>query len=298
MPLVVPRPVAPFLHDLLDPEDLPFRAALGTLTAAAVAFTAWVASTPPRVEVALVDARQVSAYVMDLPRIPLPAPVVIEPMHPRLLDGPAAPPARPRPAGDARGRVKEPVGRGILDLIRTEGPSALSILREDARERATLEEALGKVGREPLARLGEGGVGRRAGADGDAGVDLGRLDAGLGVGLSDAPKVRARVEIDAAGADTDVDSGDAAAIARVVRASQGRITTCVEQSLKRAPGLSGRIEARWSIVAGRVSDVRIVRDTTGDAELGGCVASAVRTFRFPTEITAEVAAFPWVVAGR
>lgn len=297
MPLVAPRPLAPFLADLLDPEDLPFRAALGTLTAAAVAFTAWVASTPPRVEVALVDARQVSAYVLDLPRLPLPEPVTIAPLRPRPLDTPR-PSGRPRPAGEPTGRSEEPRARGLLEVIGSDGPGALSILREDARERATLEAALGKVGGAPVASLGEGGVGRRTDrADGDAGVDLGRLDAGVGVGLSDAPEVRARVEIDAAAAETDVESGDAAAIARVVRLSQGRILTCVEQSLKRSPGMSGRVEARWSIVAGRVSDVRIVRDTTGDADLGRCVANAVRTFRFPAEITAEVAAFPWVVTG-
>lgn len=92
--------------------------------------------------------------------------------------------------------------------------------------------------------------------------------------------------------------GDQGVIASVVRKRQGLIQTCFEVSLRAQPTLTGRIVMGWSIVGGRVRDVRVVSNGTGSAALGECVTRAVRTFRFPDELTAEVAEFPWVLHAR
>ncbi len=301
----VPQGLAVVVDELLDPEDLAFRSALGTLTLAAACFTAWVASTPPRVEELVVDARAVGVYVADLPRIPMPEPVV-EPLRPAVLDGAWEPrPTRPHPApaepADTRGAPStdadtERTGSLLIQELGTLGKrddALATVLRPDVGW-ADLDAALRRVDSVTVARVGDAPA--RAVRDGDATHGIGLLGGGRAE-TGGSPAVALRLRTEEAAADVEVDAGDAAEIARVVKGSQGGIVTCLERALKIAPGTTGRVELGWSITGGRVRGVRVVKDTTGDPELAGCMARTVRSMRFPSEVTAEVASFPWVVSG-
>ncbi len=86
-------------------------------------------------------------------------------------------------------------------------------------------------------------------------------------------------------------------ISSVVKKSQGPIQSCLEKALINQPTLNGRVSIGWSIVAGRVTQASVVSNDTGDDALAACMSGAVRTFRFPETLTAEVAEFPWVLSG-
>ena len=162
---------------------------------------------------------------------------------------------------------------------------------------AGLDAALSGVSGVQLADASN--VGARSGSaagKGDATVGVVNAAAGnVGVG-SGAVKVKAKVETGTA--DADVEEGDAGNIASVVRKSQGRIQTCLETALKGNPSVNGRVSVGWNIVKGKVTDARLVKNSTGDDQLGQCVVRAVRAFRFDESLTAEVQEFPWVVSGQ
>ncbi len=92
-------------------------------------------------------------------------------------------------------------------------------------------------------------------------------------------------------------TADRDAIASVVKRSQGRIQTCLEQSLRANPSVNGKVSAGWTIIDGRVTESHLVANTTGDDALGVCITRSVRAFRFDHTISAEVAEFPWIVSG-
>lgn len=91
---------------------------------------------------------------------------------------------------------------------------------------------------------------------------------------------------------------DSATISAVVRKSQGRMQSCLETSLLQRPNLTGRVALGWSIVDGRVTDVRVVSNDTGEDALAVCMGKVVLLLRFPADLTAEVAEFPWVFQAR
>lgn len=111
------------------------------------------------------------------------------------------------------------------------------------------------------------------------------------------PEVAVRYRVESQ-SDPAPQGTDQETIAAVVKRSQGRITSCLEQALMANPSFSGKVSVGWNIVSGRVQDAHLVKNTTGDDAFGKCVVNAVRQFRFPAELNAEVAEFPWVVSGQ
>ena len=70
------------------------------------------------------------------------------------------------------------------------------------------------------------------------------------------------------------------------------------EPLPRPESLAGRVELGWTITGGRVTDVVLVGNSSGNAEFGACMVRAMRSVRFPAELNAEVDRFPWVFSGR
>jgi len=60
--------------------------------------------------------------------------------------------------------------------------------------------------------------------------------------------------------------------------------------------MTGGVAVELSIVDGKVTDVSVGTNTTNDAELGACVARAVRSLRFGDDVTAQVE-YPIAVSG-
>jgi hypothetical protein len=126
---------------------------------------------------------------------------------------------------------------------------------------------------------------------------VGLLDGGNGSTGDGAPvKVAARNLV--AAAPDMPDGDDRSAIVHIMQKNAGRVTSCLDQALKADPNVSGRLGVGFTIVAGRVTEVHLVENSTHNEQLGTCVAHAVRAIRFDPGLDAEVENFPWIVSGR
>ena len=71
-------------------------------------------------------------------------------------------------------------------------------------------------------------------------------------------------------------------IERVFKVNLGQIKECYEKSLKKNPGLSGRIKSRFLIGAtGTVTESKIIESNMSNSEIETCVSSAISSFKFP-----------------
>lgn len=72
------------------------------------------------------------------------------------------------------------------------------------------------------------------------------------------------------------------AIRRVVLANLGQVARCHEAALARHPNLEGRVTIRFAIGgSGAVLSSAPTQNTTGDADVANCIATAVSRWRFP-----------------
>jgi TonB family protein len=96
----------------------------------------------------------------------------------------------------------------------------------------------------------------------------------------------------------DSDSRSQNDIKKVIRRRLGGIKHCYEKRLKRNPDLKGKIVVRFVIhPGGKVIEVEVVENTTGDRELGRCIASRVRSVRFPPAEGGETSVvYPFILA--
>ena len=87
-------------------------------------------------------------------------------------------------------------------------------------------------------------------------------------------------------------------ITQVVRRRKGTVKACYEKQLERNPRLSGRVKLQFTILeSGRVGSTRILEDTIGDAQVGRCIAGAMKRWRFPKPEGGSVTiAFPFAFA--
>lgn len=192
----------------------------------------------------------------------------------------------------------------LLQMLGTAGSStsnqfASDILGDAQAQSGDLAAALdgaGKVESASSDKLGmkKGGEGGR----GDAAVGITNSEGGqAGTGTAAVTVRKAKVDL-SGDEDVSAEAGDAGGIRTIIKKNQGRIETCTQASLKINPEMQGRVGVGWVVNAGRVSDVKLVTNTTGDSELGSCIVRAVKGFRFDEGLTATVAEFPWVLSGQ
>lgn len=75
---------------------------------------------------------------------------------------------------------------------------------------------------------------------------------------------------------------DKEAIRKVVRAHIVEVRDCYNEGLKKDPELAGRIVVGFEIAAsGAVGRSEISESTLADAQVGACVAAAVKSWTFP-----------------
>lgn len=91
-------------------------------------------------------------------------------------------------------------------------------------------------------------------------------------------------------------SDDDSPIASTIRRYQGQIKWCYQQQLAVDPTLAGRLELQWAIgERGRVSNAKVVSNTTKNTELGTCAVTKLKRWTFPAD-TQGVARWPFVFA--
>ena len=88
---------------------------------------------------------------------------------------------------------------------------------------------------------------------------------------------------------------DKAAFTKVIRRRQASLKKAYESSLKNNPNLQGRIELEWTIGAdGKVTAVKILSDSVGDAELARKIVRLVKRWRFPATGSVSTIRYPLV----
>lgn len=201
--------------------------------------------------------------------------------------------------GDAKSKAES--HSLVLQFFSAQGAGAGEVgADDDEMAAANLAAALNGVNSTVASATGLGMVRDGSAQLGSANVQLGSGTGGTGTGVGGAGggqiKIQARAQ--AEGGDIDAEEGDASGVESIMRKNSARIRTCSERALAANPNVKGRISVTLSIVTGKVVDVKLSSNQTGDSGLGDCVVRAVRTFRFDANTTATVDSYTWVISAQ
>ncbi|MBC7793472.1 MAG: TonB family protein [Clostridia bacterium] len=176
-------------------------------------------------------------------------------------------------------------GRGVLAILgsRGAGSGAVADVFGDSNIGGDLDHAFEGISGVGVATGGSSRTARGAGGTGtgDAASIGGLATAGGGqVGLGGKKEARvATIKTEAPEVDGSLDSES---IAKVVRARLRSIQDCYERELKRDATLQGKIEIEFTIgQGGDVDEARVSSNKMGSAEVGDCIVSRVRRWKFP-----------------
>lgn len=269
---------------------------LGTLFAVAVLRTA--VPEPPREEI---EGRILSLISPEMIfQIPVePEPLLVERLTPVPVERPIAPvvSVRVEPPVEAgqNGAADtpsppEPPRSALLEAMlgshgEGEGHAGPDIFSEVDTSFLLLQQELGDVHVLDVASV------KPSFQDGAGSGD--RRGAGIGPGgpvvVGEARTEEVRRTAPTGYARPEPVEGASGAEADAVRAALShysrQVKACYDSSLKTVPGLEGRIAVGIDIVEGRVTTATIEDDSIGDAELGRCVVSRIRTWQFPPTLS-------------
>ena len=119
-----------------------------------------------------------------------------------------------------------------------------------------------------LARIGTNGIGGGLANYGDGKGGLrGKENGEIGLG-PEKPEVQGSI--------------DPELIRKVVHDHRAQIRTCYETQLTSRPNLAGKLASAWTIdQSGTVTEAHTQESTLHDHTVEGCVASKIKTWRFP-----------------
>lgn len=216
--------------------------------------------------------------------------------------------AKAASAAVRRARMEKKVaGRGLLKVIGVRGGGisaggAVADVFGDGSIEGSGDGAFDGVGGLDIATAaGQRGQRGMGGAEAASIGDMGTRGVVGGAGSGTRKKAEARVVArvtSAALEDFDSDSRSQQDIVRKIRQRLGGIKHCYEKRLKRDPNLKGKIVIRFVIhPGGKVIEVEIIENTTGDNELAACIAGRVRSIRFPSAQGGETSVtYPFILA--
>ncbi|GDX78624.1 hypothetical protein LBMAG42_04350 [Deltaproteobacteria bacterium] len=305
------RAVTPsdFKPRVFNDDDPLFLGLLGVFNGIAVLFYIAILLADPVEDNAIDHLEDALDLVVDVEKIILPPEATeigkTDEAKPDEVKKPADKTEDAAPAAKQEATAENVVKKSVLlQMLGTSGVGsdqlANDIIGDQAAMSGQLDAALNGVNGAEMATADS--VGLKAGAGGgtgDAAVGITAQTAGQ-AGTGDAATIKvkkARIDSDAAG-DIDVAEGDAGEVQKVVRGNKGRIETCVQNALKQDPSTSGRVGVTWTINKGKVAGASVTKNTTGNDELGTCIAKAVRTMRFDESFTGTVDEYAWVVSGQ
>lgn len=303
---------ADFRAKWYDDEDPLFLVLLGSFSLVAASFMTWIYITPRPDDADLANVDD-AIKLLDKDIEPLPIEVTLpqdkgaDKPEDKPEDKPADTPkdAAPSPSKDTPPPSTESVAKKslLIQALGTTGDgmtgrTAVDMLGDDST-RAGLDAALAGVTNVQEASAA-GLAAREGSANGKGNATVGVSTAAGGdasTGAAVAVHVK-KPKIDFGGGDADVETGDGASIASVVKRKAGTFQSCTEIALKQDDSMNGRVSIGWTIVAGVVRDARVVDNTTGNSALGNCFVTGIRTLRFDAGLNAEVPAYTWAVSGQ
>ncbi|RLB59093.1 MAG: hypothetical protein DRI34_02910 [Deltaproteobacteria bacterium] len=204
---------------------------------------------------------------------------------------------------------KKVAGRGLLRVLGARGAGGVAV--GGAVADVFGDGSVGGTGDGAFDGIGGVDVASAAGQQGTRGMDGAAQAASIqdmgtrgvvgNAGRGGRGKTEARVVArvtSAALEDFDSDSRDQQQIVKRIRRRLGGIKHCYEKRLKRNPQLQGKIVIRFVIhPGGRVIEVEVVENSTGDSELAACIAARVKAIRFPPTDGGETSVtYPFILA--
>lgn len=305
-----PQPVRPRTQDFRawrwDDVDWIFLALLLLSTLLHTAAVVWIESHPPPNRTRLEDfPDRYVKLLLNKPEEPTPAPepeeavtsdqTVEAPVPDESeAEAPEPEPAEPEDTGPAEteeekdARLEEEVSsKGLLAIIGTTGKgSSTQKVKDLVGDAGNLSDDVGRALAESsgvkVARRDADSAGLRGGGGGDGAASTGELGkAGAGTGGAVAKKkTEIKGKVKASGAEI-AGAADTKSIQGKIRRYNGRIKACYEKELKTNPDLAGKLRVAWEIdTSGRVSEVDVISNSTGNAELAACIKREVKKFRF------------------
>ncbi len=212
--------------------------------------------------------------------------------------GPRDPEAEARAAAERRARLaKEVQSMGVLKILGARGEDGtIADLVKGGDAGGDADKVFAQVGGVGVAGAGStgglrsakgaGGTGTAKGigglrASGPGEVDTGQKGAERAATLKGSVKDSAPVDIDG--------SLDPNVVANTIRSRKGAVIACYEKALKRNPNLAGKVVLRFTISSiGKVTAAEIDSNSLGDDEVGSCMTTIVKTWRFPAPSGGEV----------
>jgi TonB family protein len=152
----------------------------------------------------------------------------------------------------------------------------------------------------PTAVAGEGGAGRYKGLTADE-TGGGQIKTGS-VTTADKgpeePKINARVGGGSLASQGGAGQIDGAAVTSVFSRRKGAIKSCYESALKVNASLKGKVTIRFTIgPAGRITDISVADNSTGDAGIGACIVDKVRGWKFDPPTGGSVTfSYPFILS--
>lgn len=198
----------------------------------------------------------------------------------------------PKEGANMKAEKPDPTKMGLLGVFGTKGTQAqINKAYSGSGELiGTADSATGYAGNADNrdgdnlgGKLKDTGSGKGSSTVGIAGVGTkGRGTGGTGYGTGGIG-TKGSVQINVGGQDADfTGSMDREAIRRVIREHLREIRNCYERELQRTPDLYGKVVITWDIVeGGRVSQAGVSRNEIGSSAVGECIASRLKTWRFP-----------------
>ncbi len=114
----------------------------------------------------------------------------------------------------------------------------------------------------------------------------------------DAKKKRLAAEKQAA-ADAGGRTLTATQVKGVIKSKTPQVRACYEKELKKRDGLKGKVVMSWTISAsGKVSGVRVVRNTTRNSTMVPCMIRALSSWTFPQAEASFDVEYPFVFRPR
>lgn len=197
--------------------------------------------------------------------------------------------------------AKQTIIRYLAAVTDGDNNNIVSADQVGARLAAAWDGTPGVIGDEGETRSGP----RYADKGGLVGKTAGLSDADLGdastaaVDTGSANEVKVKGKVSASAADEIFGSGtlDKGAISGVVQRRLGAIKSCYERELKANPTLGGKVVIQFTIQeSGRVADVKVTADTTGEPNVARCMVTQISHFKFPPPEGGTVtASYPFVL---
>ncbi len=128
----------------------------------------------------------------------------------------------------------------------------------------------------------------------------GRLKTGRVAKTAKKPERRVKLRVGLRGGTKSGGIGklDGALVTKVFRRRSSAFRACYESRLKVNPGLSGKVVIRFTIgSAGRITNIKVSSNSTGDSAVGSCIINKVRRWRFsPPENGSVTFTYPIVLS--